>query len=89
MGYRVEAYSLEELHRISAPGAVVPSLFWMLPVGHWRMGELDECWRMFSMSGGFGIGKGSLEVSQMAKRRLKEQISSGISSISSPMRRGR
>jgi len=36
------------LHRISAPGAVVPSLFWMLPVGHWRMGELDECWRMFT-----------------------------------------
>ena len=48
MGYQVQAYSLEELQRISAPGAVVPSLFWMLPVGQWWMGELDECWRMFT-----------------------------------------
>jgi len=48
VGYRVEAYSLDELHRISAPGAVVPSLFWMLPVGQWGMGELDECWKMFT-----------------------------------------
>jgi hypothetical protein len=42
---------------------------------------------MFGLSGGFGIGKGSLEVREMFKRRLEEQISSAaISSVSSPTR---
>lgn len=48
MGYRVEAYSLDELQRIGAPGAVVPSLFWVLPVGQWAADELDKCWQMFT-----------------------------------------
>ena len=53
----------------------------------WMMPE-DEYWKMFGLSGGFGIGKGSLEVREMVKRRLEEQISSGaISSMSSPMGR--
>ncbi len=54
----------------------------------WMMQE-DEYWRIFGFSGGFGAGKGSLEVRETAKRRLEEQVSSGISSVSSPMRRGR
>ena len=53
----------------------------------WMMQE-EEYWRMFGLSGGSGIGKGSLEVREMMKRRLEEQVSSGaISSVSSPMRR--
>lgn len=49
----------------------------------WMMPE-DEYWRMFGLSGGFGVGKGSLEVRELFKKRLEEQISSGaISSAAS------
>ena len=48
----------------------------------------DDYWRMFGLSGGFGIGKGSLALKEMFKKRLMEQVSSGaISSISSPVRK--
>jgi len=42
----------------------------------WMMPE-EEYWKMFGLSGGFGIGKGSLEVREMFKKRLEEQITSG------------
>ena len=42
----------------------------------WMMPE-EEYWKMFSLSGGFGVGKGSLEVRELIKKRLEEQISSG------------
>jgi hypothetical protein len=42
----------------------------------WSMPE-EDYWKMFSLSGGFGVGKGSLEVRELIKRRLEEQISSG------------
>jgi hypothetical protein len=42
----------------------------------WMMPE-EDYWKMFSLSGGFGVGKGSLEVRELIKRRLEEQISSG------------
>ncbi|MFA5146903.1 MAG: DUF4912 domain-containing protein [Candidatus Omnitrophota bacterium] len=42
----------------------------------WMMSE-DEYWKMFGLSGGFGVGKGSLEVREMIKKRLEEQVSSG------------
>jgi hypothetical protein len=48
MGSRIENYSLTELHRIAVPGQVAPSLFWALPVGHWRRGELDHAWQWFT-----------------------------------------
>ncbi len=49
----------------------------------WMMPE-DEYWKMFGLSGGFGVGKGSLEVREMFKKRLEEQITSGaISSAAS------
>lgn len=49
----------------------------------WMMPE-DEYWKMFGLSGGFGIGKGSLEVRELFKKRLEEQISSAqISSAAS------
>lgn len=51
MGFSVESYDLSELNRISVPGAVVPSLFWALPIGNWRRGELDVLWRTFTGAG--------------------------------------
>lgn len=49
----------------------------------WMMPE-EDYWKMFGLSGGFGIGKGSLEVREMFKKRLEEQISSAqISSAAS------
>ncbi|MDP3804098.1 MAG: DUF4912 domain-containing protein [Candidatus Omnitrophota bacterium] len=49
----------------------------------WMMPE-EEYWKMFSLSGGFGVGKGSLEVREMLKKRLEEQVTSGgISSAAS------
>ncbi len=49
----------------------------------WMVPE-DEYWKMFSLSGGFGVGKGSLEVREMIAKRLEEQVSSGgISSAAS------
>lgn len=48
MGYRVESYSLEELHRIAVPGAAPPTLFWVLPVGDWLLSDLDNLWRHFT-----------------------------------------
>lgn len=53
----------------------------------WMCDE-DEYWRLFGLSGGFGIGKGSLALKEMFKKRLLQQISSGaISSISSPVKK--
>ncbi|OGW99761.1 MAG: hypothetical protein A3I73_06320 [Omnitrophica bacterium RIFCSPLOWO2_02_FULL_45_16] len=49
----------------------------------WMMPE-EDYWKMFGLSGGFGIGKGSLEVREAFKKRLEEQISSAqISSAAS------
>lgn len=49
---------------------------WMIPE--------EEYWKMFCLSGGMGVDKGSLEVREMIKKRLEEQITSGgISSSAS------
>ena len=49
----------------------------------WMMPE-DEYWKMFGLSGGFGVGKGSLEVREMVNKKLEEQITSAqISSSAS------
>lgn len=47
----------------------------------WMVPE-DEYWKMFGLSGGFGVGKGSLEVREMLKKRLEEQVTSGAISSS-------
>ncbi|MBN1526474.1 MAG: DUF4912 domain-containing protein [Candidatus Omnitrophica bacterium] len=52
----------------------------------WMASE-EDYWRMFGLSGGFGVGKGSLEVREMVKRRLEEYITSGVSSGASFYRR--
>ena len=41
----------------------------------WMMPE-ENYWKMFGLSGGMGVGKGSLEVREMVKKRLEEQVSS-------------
>lgn len=48
MGYRVEKYDLSELARISQRGMVVPSLFWILPVGDWTPHDVDSLWHEFT-----------------------------------------
>lgn len=68
MGYRVESYSLNELHRIAVPGAVTPSLFWALPVGGWQPRELDEAWRWFTERPGYCRDFGLLLVKEMGRR---------------------
>ncbi|MGB9613166.1 MAG: DUF4912 domain-containing protein, partial [Candidatus Margulisiibacteriota bacterium] len=60
-----------------------------------RMSEvIDEQWmipdweKMYALSGGFGIGRGSLEIQEMMKKRFQEESASGwIFSISSPVRK--
>jgi len=43
----------------------------------WMISE-EEYWRMFGLSGGYGIGKGSLEMQEMFKKRFEELVSSGF-----------
>ena len=48
----------------------------------------DDYWKMFALSGGFGLGKASMALKEMFKKRLLEQITSGaVSSISSPVKK--
>lgn len=55
----------------------------------WMMPE-EEYWKMFSLSGGFGLGKGSAEVREQIKRQLEAQLSSGaLSSGASAFRQMR
>ena len=68
MGFRVESYSLNELHRIAVPGAVAPSLFWALPVGDWNHGELEEVWRWFTEHRSDCNDYGLLLVKEMGRR---------------------
>lgn len=50
MGWHIDEtrkYDLNELHRISLTG-VVPTLFWVLPLGNWNRDELNEWWSFFT-----------------------------------------
>ena len=56
---------------------------------------IDEEWmipdweKIYALSGGFGIGRGSLEIQELIKKRFELESGSGwVSSISSPMGRG-
>jgi hypothetical protein len=53
----------------------------------WMLSE-EEYWWLFGVSGGFGVGKSSLEMKELFQRQLKEWISSGgigVFSLSSHM----
>lgn len=60
-----------------------------------RMSDVvDEEWmipdweKMYALSGGFGIGKGSEEIRELMKKRFQEEAASGwVSSISSPVKK--
>lgn len=56
--------------------------------------EIDEEWmipdweKIYSLSGGFGIGKGSEEIRELMQKRFEAESASGwVSSISSPVRK--
>lgn len=59
-----------------------------------RMSDvIDEQWlipdweKMYALSGGFGLGRGSEEIREMMRRRLEQESASGwISSLGSPVR---
>jgi hypothetical protein len=49
----------------------------------WMCAE-DDYWKLFGLSGGFGIGKSSMEIKELFQRYFKEWVSSGaVSSFSS------
>lgn len=49
----------------------------------WMLSEEEYCW-LFGVSGGFGIGKSSLEMKELFKKYLQEWITSGgVSSLGS------
>lgn len=52
MGYRIDNYTREELGKIAIPGRAVSTLFWVLPLGRWRPGELEDWWRHFTQEPG-------------------------------------
>jgi len=68
MGFRVDNYSLNELHRIAVPGAVAPCLFWVLPVGRWNHRELEDVWRWFTERPSQCNDYGLLLVKEMGRR---------------------
>ena len=48
----------------------------------------EDYWKMFGLSGGFGLGKGSMALKQMFKKRLMQQVTSGgVSSLASPVKK--
>lgn len=72
MGFRIENYSLAELHRIAVPGKVAPSLFWALPVGSWRPGDLDKVWQLFTEGSGECNDFGLLFVKDLGRRDAEQ-----------------
>jgi hypothetical protein len=52
LGLRVAEYSRDELRRVALPGNAVSTLFWVIPLGRWRFGELDHWWRLFTQGHG-------------------------------------
>jgi len=51
MGYRVNTYSITELNKLTAPGSVVPALFWAIPLGNWNYNDLEKLWSLFTEEG--------------------------------------
>ena len=52
----------------------------------WMISE-EEYWRLFGISGGFDLGKSSLEMKELWQKRIKEWVSSGgIVSLGSHLR---
>lgn len=48
MGYKIENYHRDDLRKIAIPGRAVSTLFWVLPIGHWKPHDLEHCWFHFT-----------------------------------------
>ncbi|MEI8355826.1 MAG: hypothetical protein WCG31_07040, partial [Deltaproteobacteria bacterium] len=82
MGYRLESYSLNELHRISIPGAVVaPSLFWVLPVGKWHSNELVRYWQHFTDHQSFCWSHGLLLLKDQNNKNSDTAVSISLENL--------
>jgi hypothetical protein len=86
MGFRVEKYDLHELGRISLPGMVVPSLFWVLPVGNWAHHDLDSLWRHFTEGSGYCRRYGLLLVRDLSGDRKNDSHGADLGDISAHLK---
>lgn len=83
MGYRIESYTLDELQRVSLPGTAATALFWVIPLGKWPMGTLDNLWYEFTAVEGIWKELGLLLVKRFGEdnsasnANLKALVSSG------------
>jgi hypothetical protein len=68
MGFRIESYHRDELRKIAIPGKAVSTLFWVLPIGKWGIGELDRWWAHFTQSQGLCQQIGLLLVRDLFER---------------------
>ena len=49
MGYQLSAYSAKEIQELISSEKVMPSLFWVIPIGQdWNWDELDSIYRIFN-----------------------------------------
>lgn len=80
MGFEVESYSLNELHRIAVPGTVAPSLFWALPVGPWNRNEIQDVWRWFTENPS-GCHDYGLLLKKGDGRREREAVNVNLASL--------
>lgn len=76
MGQRVERYHRDQLRKIALPGKAVTALFWILPVGKWKMGELDTYWDHFTNPGSRCHDFGLLLVRDTQSRQRERQSES-------------
>lgn len=62
-------------HHLARSNAVKTPRFGMSDSldAQWMTAE-EDYWRLFGLSGGFGVGKGSLEAREMIKKRLEEHM---------------
>ncbi len=78
-----------EFYRLARSNYVKTPRFGMSEIMDEEWMCLDEdYWKMFGLSGGFGVGKSSMAFKELMQKRLLEAITSGsVSSISSPVKK--
>ena len=70
MGYQIEKFNASELNRVSLPGAIASSLFWVLPAGNWKPVQLDMWWMHFTNSASNCNRYGMLLVKNRTRRSV-------------------
>jgi hypothetical protein len=81
MGFRIENYTRDDLRKVALPGHAVSTLFWVLPIGHWKMGELDRWWNFFTQRDGYCQQLGLLLVRDLSRN----QIATDTANLASPL----